>query len=128
MKTLSVLQKMLVLPAILKFKISSVYTLPYTTYSRVRTRFHQYLLCIGRRATARTKFVLTYPRLFFILQRSLLTKTTAAQNEVALSYYKVRGLYFVGVVFAVTVHKPSSLDVTAGSLMSQFVSKRHCLT
>ena len=26
---------------------------------------------------------------------NLLTKTTAAQNEVALSYYKVRGLYFL---------------------------------
>ena len=103
MKTLSVLQKMLVLPAILKFKISSVYTLPYTTYSRIRIKFHQYLLCIERRATTRTKFVLTSPRLFFILQTSLLTKTTAAQNEVALSYYTVRGLYFLAVVFAVTV-------------------------
>ena len=29
----------------------------------------------------------------------LLTKTTAAQNEVALSYHRVRGLYFLGVVF-----------------------------
>ena len=29
----------------------------------------------------------------------LLTKTTAAQNEYALSYYKVRGLYFLVVVF-----------------------------
>ena len=32
-------------------------------------------------------------------QTILLTKTTAAQNEVALSYHKVRGLYFLGVVF-----------------------------
>ena len=30
----------------------------------------------------------------------LLTKTTAAQKEDALSYYKVRGLYFLAVVFA----------------------------
>ena len=30
----------------------------------------------------------------------LLTKTTAAQNEVALSYLSVRGLYFLAVVFA----------------------------
>ena len=30
----------------------------------------------------------------------LLTKTTAAQNEVALSYHRVRGLYFLAVVFA----------------------------
>ena len=29
----------------------------------------------------------------------LLTKTTAAQNEDALSYYRVRGLYFLAVVF-----------------------------
>ena len=29
----------------------------------------------------------------------LLTKTTAAQNDVALSYHRVRGLYFLAVVF-----------------------------
>ena len=29
----------------------------------------------------------------------LLTKTTVAQNEDALSYHKVRGLYFLAVVF-----------------------------
>ena len=33
----------------------------------------------------------------------LLTKTTAAQNEDALSYYKVRGLYFLAVVFVRTI-------------------------
>ena len=33
----------------------------------------------------------------------LLTKTTAAQNEVALSYHKVRGLYIPAVVFAATI-------------------------
>ena len=33
----------------------------------------------------------------------LLTKTAAAQNEVALSYLKVRGLYFLAVVFAGTI-------------------------
>ena len=33
----------------------------------------------------------------------LLTKTTAAQNEVALSYHRVRGLYFMAVVFAATI-------------------------
>ena len=32
----------------------------------------------------------------------LLTKTTAAQNEDALSYYRVRGLYFQAVVFVAT--------------------------
>ena len=30
----------------------------------------------------------------------VLTKTTASQNEVALSYHSVRGLYFLAVVFA----------------------------
>ena len=33
----------------------------------------------------------------------LLTKTTAARNEVALSYHKVRGLYFLAVVFEATI-------------------------
>ena len=32
-----------------------------------------------------------------------LTKTTAAQNAVALSYHTVRGLYFLAVVFAATI-------------------------
>ena len=38
----------------------------------------------------------------------LLTKTTAAQNEVAHSYGIVRGLYFLAVVF---VRSISQLDV-----------------
>ena len=33
----------------------------------------------------------------------LLTKTTAAQNEDALSYHSVRGLYFLAVVFVATI-------------------------
>ena len=33
----------------------------------------------------------------------LLTKTTAAQNEDALSYHSVRGLYFQAVVFVATI-------------------------
>ena len=33
----------------------------------------------------------------------LLTKTTAAQNEVALSYHRVRGQCFRVVVFVVTI-------------------------
>ena len=32
-----------------------------------------------------------------------LTKTAAAQTEDALSYNRVRGLYFLAVVFAVTI-------------------------
>ena len=33
----------------------------------------------------------------------LLTKTTAARNEAALSYHKVRGLNFLAVIFAATI-------------------------
>ena len=33
----------------------------------------------------------------------LLTKTAAVLNEVALSYHKVRGLYFLAVVFEATI-------------------------
>ena len=33
----------------------------------------------------------------------LLTKTAAAKNEVALSYYIARGLYFLAVAFAMTI-------------------------
>ena len=33
----------------------------------------------------------------------LLTKTSAAQNEVALSSHRVRGLYFLVVIFAATI-------------------------
>ena len=44
---------------------------------------------------------------FRTVQRSvaniLLTKTTGAQNEVALTYHRVRGLYFQTVVFAATM-------------------------
>ena len=33
----------------------------------------------------------------------ILTKTTAAQNEVALRYHKMRRLYFLAVVFVETI-------------------------
>ena len=33
----------------------------------------------------------------------LLTKVTAAQIEVAISHYKVRGLYFKAVIFAASI-------------------------
>ena len=33
----------------------------------------------------------------------VLTKTTAAQNDIVLSYHRVRGLYFLAVVFAATM-------------------------
>ena len=34
----------------------------------------------------------------------LLSKTTAAQTEDALSYYRVRGLYFLAVVIVTTIY------------------------
>ena len=34
---------------------------------------------------------------------ALLTKMPAAQNAVALSYHKMRGLYFLAVIFAATI-------------------------
>ena len=34
----------------------------------------------------------------------ILTKITAAQNEVALSYHGMRGLYFMAVLFAAAIH------------------------
>ena len=45
--------------------------------------------------------ILTWLLLNLIL---LLTKITVAQNEVALSYHRVRGLYFLVVVFAATIY------------------------
>ena len=41
--------------------------------------------------------------MFVYYDTILLTKTTAAQNEVALSYHRVRGLYFLAVVFVATI-------------------------
>ena len=40
----------------------------------------------------------------------LLTKTTTAQTEDALSYYRVRGLYFLAVVFATTIFSSHFLN------------------
>ena len=47
-------------------------------------------------------------QLLLEFRTTLLTKTTAAQNEVALSYHSVCGLYFVAVAFAVAI-------ITSGS-------------
>ena len=44
-----------------------------------------------------------------------LTKTTAARNEDALSHHKVRGLYFLAVVFAATLYMIECL----GSLLNK---------
>ena len=42
----------------------------------------------------------------------LLTKTTAAGNEDALSYLRVRGLYFLAVVFAATINVEIAIKLT----------------
>ena len=41
----------------------------------------------------------------------LLKEATAVQNEVALSYHRVRGLYFLAVVFATTMTLSCYLDL-----------------
>ena len=38
-----------------------------------------------------------------VIKTILLTKTTAAQNEVALSYDRVRGLYYQAIAFAAII-------------------------
>ena len=40
----------------------------------------------------------------------LLTKTTAAQTEDAHSYYRVRGLYFLAVVFVATIYYTDTIE------------------
>ena len=47
--------------------------------------------------------VKTNSLLYNYKDKKLLTKTTAAQNEVALSYQRVRGLYFLAFVFAAII-------------------------
>ena len=47
-------------------------------------------------------FHYVFCRIFKVI---LLTKTTAAQNEVALSHHRVRRLYFLADVFATTMVK-----------------------
>ena len=60
-----------------------------------------------------------------------ITKTTAAQNEDALSYHSVRGLYFQAVVFVATIHKHHTLFVVpcvnyVSSLLLQFSITLYC--
>ena len=50
-----------------------------------------------------TPIGLFYRITFMLTITILLTKTTAAQNEVTLNYRRVRGLYFLAVVFAATI-------------------------
>ena len=39
----------------------------------------------------------------YLEYKIFLTKVTATENEVALSYHRVRGLYFLAVVFVVNI-------------------------
>ena len=48
-----------------------------------------------------------------VLLYILLTKTTAAQNEVMLSYHSVHGLYFLAVVFVATIVAPPEVGGSA---------------
>ena len=43
------------------------------------------------------------PSMFSLDRIVLLTKITVVENEVALSYDSVRGLYFLAVVFTATI-------------------------
>ena len=52
------------------------------------------------------------------------TKTTAAQNEVAHSYYQVRGLHFLTVIFVETIlcfHKKAVLYINLLSLVASIL-------
>ena len=54
--------------------------------------------------TIKMRFTAPYESLsVFLNQTILLTKTTAAQNEVALSYHRLRGLYFPADAFMTTI-------------------------
>ena len=57
---------------------------------------HIYIIVIHVHANAHIS-ILLYITIF-------LTKTTAAQNEVALGYHRLRGLYFPAAVFATTIN------------------------
>ena len=53
----------------------------------------------------------------FLSVTILLTKITAAQKEAALSYNKVRGLYFLAVIFALTIELDISMNFILRSKM-----------
>ena len=65
-----------------------------------------YLMCTG---LEHIDLAHTHYAMYFVILQEiklsiiLLIKTTAAQNEVALSYHSMRGLYFLAVVFAATI-------------------------
>ena len=59
------------------------------------TNMHIYIIVIHVHVNAHISILL-----YIII---LLTKTTATQNEVALSYHRLRGVYFPAVVFVSTI-------------------------
>ena len=70
----------------------SIHDIIHATHYTIQCTLH---------STQYTKIFKKYIMIFITIQYSLntLTKTTAAQNEDALSYHRVRGLYFLAVVF-----------------------------
>ena len=65
-----------------------MYTVWYACCTHKTVHLVQWYIEVGRIIAATSK---------------LLTKITATQNEDAISYHTVRGLYFLAVVFAATI-------------------------
>ena len=53
----------------------------------------------------------------------LITKTTAAQNEVVLCYHRVRGLYFPTVIFVTTTIRYATSDQRVEVTKVQYVAE-----
>ena len=69
--------------------------------ARLKTRNAQWFRLVSlARIFTDISIILLYSRNSIFI---LLTKTTAAQNEVVLSHHRVRELYFLAVIFAATV-------------------------
>ena len=60
------------------------------------------------------------------MESILLTKTTAAQNEVALSYHSVRGLYFLAVVFVSNLLRIQGTVQLHGIFSGIYTFSVHC--
>ena len=61
----------------------------------------------------RISFFVSFCFEFVFIVYVLLTKTTAARNGVALSYHRVRGLYFLAVVFVRSIIICKNMDICA---------------
>ena len=60
----------------------------------------------------------------YIIYYIFFKKTTATKNEVALSYHRVRGLYFLTVAFATTITS-NILQTSYQTLLSPWHRTRH---